>query len=188
MLEARVGQSPRLKEYGQPLFVWLRRDWPSVRTYVLVHRLYGWGREDYHKGREGSLRRVLVNPHLLHCTFRIWSIDSCQNRIATDQYHVTISRAHLSTHRGDVIYLESVHWPFNCFTRSLLMFNLILSFILVWEHRKTDNAHILNINVVINWQLSKQSIRWPVSLDRIGGSGVDPSRSSIFWSYPLTSY
>ena len=33
---------------------------------------------------------------------------------------------------------------------------------------------------MINWQLSKQGIRWPVSLDRIAGSGVDPSRSSIF--------
>ena len=33
---------------------------------------------------------------------------------------------------------------------------------------------------MINWQLSKQGIRWPVSLERIAGSGVDPSRSSIF--------
>ena len=46
----------------------------------------------------------------------------------------------------------------------------------------------LHINVVVNWQLSKQGIRWPVSPDRIAGSGVDPSRSSIFWSYPLTIY
>ena len=30
-------------------------------------------------------------------------INSCQNRIATDQYHMTISRAHVSTHRGDAI-------------------------------------------------------------------------------------
>ena len=41
---------------------------------------------------------------------------------------------------------------------------------------------------MINWQLSKQRIRRPVSIDRIAGSGVDPSRSSIFWSYPLTRY
>ena len=41
-------------------------------------------------------------------------------------------------------------------------------------------AHILHINVVINWQLSKQDIRWPVSPDSIAGSGVDPSSSSIF--------
>ena len=40
------------------------------------------------------------------------------NRIATDQFYMTISRAHVSTHRGDVIYLEAVRWPVNCFTRS----------------------------------------------------------------------
>ena len=51
--------------------------------------------------------------------------------------------------------------------------------ILYFLHRKTDNAHILDINVVINWQLSRQGIRWPVSLDRVAGSGVDSSRSSI---------
>ena len=32
----------------------------------------------------------------------------------------------------------------------------------------------LHINVVINSQLSKQGICWPVSPDRIAGSGVDP--------------
>ena len=37
----------------------------------------------------------------------------------------------------------------------------------------------MDINL-INWQLSKQGTRWPVSLDRIAGSGVDPSRSSLF--------
>ena len=46
----------------------------------------------------------------------------------------------------------------------------------------------LLINVVINWQLSKQGISWPVPPSRIAGSGVNPSRSSIFWSYPLTIY
>ena len=46
----------------------------------------------------------------------------------------------------------------------------------------------LYIIVVINWQLSKQGLRWPVSPDRIAGSGVDPSRSSIFLTYPLTIY
>ena len=37
------------------------------------------------------------------------------------------------------------------------------------------------------WQLSKQRIRWLVPPDLIKGSGVDLSRSSIFWGYPLTS-
>ena len=33
---------------------------------------------------------------------------------------------------------------------------------------------------MINWQLSKQGIRWPLSPDRTAGSSVDPSRLSIF--------
>ena len=89
-----------LIEYGRPLFIWLSRDWSSVSVY----RLYGWGRGDYEKEGRG-IRRILANPNLLYWTFTIWSIDSCQNRIATDQYHMTIFRAHVSTHRGDMIYL-----------------------------------------------------------------------------------
>ena len=41
--------SPILIEYGRPLFVWLSRDWSSVRVY----RLYGWGRGDYEKEGRG---------------------------------------------------------------------------------------------------------------------------------------
>ena len=33
---------------------------------------------------------------------------------------------------------------------------------------------------MINWQLSKQDIRWPVSPDCTAGSSVDPSKSSTF--------
>ena len=50
---------------------------------------------------------------------------------------------------------------------------------------------ILNIHVVVNWHLSKQGIRWPVSPDCIAGSGVDPLRSSIFFKvicWQVTSF
>ena len=39
----------------------------------------------------------------------------------------------------------------------------------------------LHINVVINWRLSKQGIRWPILPDRIAGSGQSTHR------YPFTS-
>ena len=39
---------------------------------------------------------------------------------------------------------------------------------------------ILKIHVVVNWQLSKQSIRWPTSHDYIMGSGVDPFEAACF--------
>ena len=34
----------------------------------------------------------------------LWSIDSCQNRVSTDQYHLTVTRALVSTHRGRVFF------------------------------------------------------------------------------------
>ncbi len=32
---------------------------------------------------------------------------------------------------------------------------------------------ILDIHVMVNWQLSKQGIRWPVSHDHIAGSHIE---------------
>ena len=39
-------------------------------------------------------------------TSKFWSIDSCQNRVPADQYHLTVSRAQVSTHRGQVFFLS----------------------------------------------------------------------------------
>ena len=76
-----------------------------VRTYASTDCTGGV--EEAIKRKGGCLRRVLASAHLLRRTLTIWSIDSCQNRIATDQYPMTISRAHVSIHRGDVIYLAA---------------------------------------------------------------------------------
>ena len=34
----------------------------------------------------------------------LWSIDSCQNRVTTDRYHLTVPRARVFTHRGRIIF------------------------------------------------------------------------------------
>ena len=39
----------------------------------------------------------------------LWSIDSCQNKVSADQYHLTVSRAQVSTHRGQVFF-EVIRW------------------------------------------------------------------------------
>ena len=66
-------------------------------------------------------------------------------------------------------------------TTGIPMFTFTLSSQVLSSYFGSPGESWLHINVVINWQLSKhfQSIRWPVSPDRIAGSGVDPSRSSI---------
>ena len=43
-------QSPILIDYGQPLFVWLSRDWPSVRTYSTTDCTGGVGETIKRKG------------------------------------------------------------------------------------------------------------------------------------------
>ena len=39
----------------------------------------------------------------------LWSIDSCRNRVSADRYHLTVSRAQVSTHRGRVFF-EVICW------------------------------------------------------------------------------
>ena len=39
-----------------------------------------------------------------NCTSMLSSIDSCQNRVSADQYHLTVSRAQVSTHQGRVFF------------------------------------------------------------------------------------
>ena len=45
------------------------------------------------------------------CTSMLSSIDSCQNRVSTDQYHLTVSRAQVSTNQGRVFF-EVIRWQF----------------------------------------------------------------------------
>ena len=37
----------------------------------------------------------------------------------------------------------------------------------------------MDIDIMVNWQLSKQGIRWPESHDRIVDSGAISSRSGV---------
>ena len=34
----------------------------------------------------------------------LWSIDTCQNKVSADQYHVTISRARVGPYRGQLFF------------------------------------------------------------------------------------
>ena len=44
----------------------------------------------------------------------LWSIDSCQKRVPADQYHLTVSRAKVSTHRSQVFF-EVIRWQVTSF-------------------------------------------------------------------------
>ena len=44
----------------------------------------------------------------------LWSIDSCQNRVSAKQYHMTVPRAQVSTHRGRVFF-KFIRWQITSF-------------------------------------------------------------------------
>ena len=39
----------------------------------------------------------------------LWSIDSCQNKVSTDKYHLTVSRAQVLTQQGQYFF-EVIRW------------------------------------------------------------------------------
>ena len=45
----------------------------------------------------GSTGKLILHTY---CKSMLWSIDNCQNRVTADQYHLTVSRAQVSTHQG----------------------------------------------------------------------------------------
>ena len=57
----------------------------------------------------------------------LWLIDSCQSRVSTDQYHLTVPRAQVSTHRGRVFFwsYSLTNYQFQMITGSSLSFPMI---------------------------------------------------------------
>ena len=51
----------------------------------------------------------------------MWSTDRCQNRESADQYHLTVPRAQVSTHRGRVFF-EVIRWQLPVLNNRRLMF------------------------------------------------------------------
>ena len=69
----------------------------------------------------------LVAQEKTDCTAMLWSIDSCQNKVSADQYHLTVSRAQVSTHRGRVFFWSYplTNYQFQMIAGSSLFFPMI---------------------------------------------------------------
>ena len=81
-----------------------------------------------------------------------WSIDSCQNRVSADQYHLTVSQAQVLTHRGKVFF-EVIRWQVTSFQMiagsSLIFFNSCeICFIFV--------PHNWNFDLKLTWNAKIQ--------------------------------
>ena len=54
------------------------------------------------QGNQCEISQFLAKNLILQIL--LWSIDSCQNKVSADQYHMSLSRAQVSTHRGFVFF------------------------------------------------------------------------------------
>ena len=104
----------KLKETHELIFSWL--SWLAVllvglrtttttatttvesRKMAAILQIIGW------QGHEDLVYSVL----LWHWTFMLWSIDTCQNKVSADQYHVTISRAQVYNSSSSYVFWG---WP-----------------------------------------------------------------------------
>ena len=81
----------------------------------------------------------------------LWSIDSCQNGVSADQCHLTVSRAKVSTHRGQVFF-EVIH-------RQVTSFQMIAgsSLIFLKIHMKYVVFMCRTIKILIsNWPRTRK--------------------------------
>ena len=67
-------------------------------------------------------------PAHIHWTSMLWSVDSCQNMVFADQYHLTVSWAQVLTHRSQVVF-KVIRWQVTSFQMiagsSLIFFSFI---------------------------------------------------------------
>ena len=72
-----------------------------------------------------------------NCTSMLSSIDSCQNRVSADQYHLAVSRAQVSTHWGRVFF-EVIRWQvtsFQMIAGSSLIFLIHMKYVVFYMCR-----------------------------------------------------
>ena len=78
----------------------------------------------------------------------LWSIDSCQNRISADQFHLTVTRAQMSTHRGRVLFSSCplTNYQFQMIAGSSLFFPMVHMKYVVFMSLWPLTVKILNSN------------------------------------------
>ena len=83
--------------YARKTVAFNRLSAPQENQCLLLHFLTTLGVQEKTDSLS-MLWSIMDNIHL--------SIDSCQSKISADQYHLTVSRAQVSTHRGRVLFLK----------------------------------------------------------------------------------
>ena len=98
----RVGGAPQLSKSTHS---------KKFGDHVTVHRRLA-DRPYAPQGNQCLLSHFLASlgaQEKTNCTSMLRSIDSCENRVSADQYHLTVPRAQVQTHRGRAQFMRQVY-------------------------------------------------------------------------------
>ena len=71
------------------------------RKMAAILQIIGWQRH----------AALVYHVLLWYWTSMLWSIDTCQNKVSADQYHVTILRAQVYNLSRSCVFFEVDRWP-----------------------------------------------------------------------------
>ena len=134
----------------------------------------------------------------------LWSIDSCQSRVSTDQYHLTVSCAQVSTHWGRVFFW-SLHWQVTSFQMiagsSIYIFKFIWNMLCLCHNGPTRKFSQFSKNTdgedfFLPRSWVHQALRpiifmlWLVKIWQVGSCGkfIQHLETCLFWQLKLTEF
>ena len=143
----------------------------------------------------------------------LWSIDSCQNRISADQYHLTVPRAQVSSHRVRVLFSSYplTNYQFQMIAGASPFFPMIhmkyVVFMSLWPRtvkilisnwpRTRKFSHFLKIKagrLFLPWSRVGQALRpifllWLVKIWQVScGKFMQHLESCLLWQQKLTEF
>ena len=146
-------------------------------------------------------------------TYQLWSIDSCQNRVSPDQYHLTGSRAQVSTYRGQVFFFAFIRWQvtsFQMIAGSRLFFLKFLwnmscipaAQLKFWfqidlgrensasYYRRGRQLLLILLTMITRWSRSSSKSVWLVNIWQVSSCGkfVQHLESCLLWQLKLTEF
>ena len=148
-------------------------------------------------------------------TSMLWSIESFQNRVSADQYHLTVPRAQVSTHRGRVLFCSYplTNYQFQMIAGSSLLFPMIhMKFVVFmslwprtikilisnWPRTRKFSQFFKNTcgeDIFLPWSRVGHALRpifmlWLLKIWRVSSCGkfMQHLESCLLWELKLTEF
>ena len=115
-----------------------------------------------------------------NCTSMLWAIDSCQERASAEQYHLTVPRAQVSTHRVRVLFWS---YPLTDY-----QFQIIAGLSLFFPN--IHIKHVVFMRICVGHAQRPIFMLWLVKIWQVSSCGkfMQHLESCLLWQLKLTEF